>query len=215
MELKFKKYNKKYLESCANLIRSTWPFEKEFNQPKNPEIIYQSYVLSCEMYSEHLDLIVDEYDNVKGILFGSIENAGFFSQMKYRAKGFKNNLKILYYLLRGGFGNRRTAWKIRNEHNEIDTLGETTDKQFDSEINLFIVSPDLRGMGYGQKLMDRYIEFCNYNELRSAFLWTDLGCSYNFYERYGFKLYKRFFHASLSESDKKQPNGMIYYLDIQ
>ncbi|MDT2246792.1 hypothetical protein P7H16_07295 [Paenibacillus larvae] len=36
MELKFKKYDKKYLESCAALIRSTWEFEKEFIQPKKP-----------------------------------------------------------------------------------------------------------------------------------------------------------------------------------
>ncbi|AHD04439.1 hypothetical protein ERICIV_03992 [Paenibacillus larvae subsp. larvae] len=47
MELKFKKYDKKYLESCAALIRSTWEFEKEFIQPKKPELIYQYYVLSC------------------------------------------------------------------------------------------------------------------------------------------------------------------------
>ncbi|AHD04440.1 GNAT family N-acetyltransferase [Paenibacillus larvae] len=122
---------------------------------------------------------------------------------------------MLFYLLRGDFGDRKTALRIRNEHIEVDKLGETTDRPFDSEVNLFIISPELRGMGYGKKLMDRYIEFCKENELHSTFLWTDIGCSYNFYEKYGFKLYKQFFHDCLTESNKKQPNGMIYYLEIE
>ncbi|MCU5086814.1 GNAT family N-acetyltransferase [Bacillus cereus] len=217
MELKFEKYDEKYLESCAALIRSTWKFEKEFIQPQKPEIIYQYYVLSCVNYSEHLDLIVDEHDEVKGMLFGSIEDADTRSEMKYKLQEIKTDLRMLFNLLRGDFGNRKTALKIRNEHNEVNKLGETTDRPFDSEVNLFIVSPELRGMGYGKKLMDRYIEFCKENDLHSAFLWTDIGCSYNFYEKYGFKLYKQFFHEGLTpnESNKKQENGMIYYLEIE
>ncbi|AQT84593.1 Acetyltransferase (GNAT) family protein [Paenibacillus larvae subsp. larvae] len=88
---------------------------------------------------------------------------------------------MLFYLLRGDFGDRKTALRIRNEHIEVDKLGETTDRPFDSEVNLFIISPELRGMGYGKKLMDRYIEFCKENELHSAFLWTDIGGSVKIY----------------------------------
>ncbi|MEJ9209769.1 GNAT family N-acetyltransferase, partial [Paenibacillus larvae] len=180
MGLQFKKYDKKYLESCTALLRSTWGFEKKFIQPKKPELIYQYYVLSCENYSKHLDLIVDEHDDVKGILFGSIEDIDVFDEMKYKLKGLKTNLRMLFYLIRGDFGERKKALRIINAFYEVNKLGVTTNKPFDSEINLFIISPELRGMGYGKKLMDRYIEFCKENDLLSAFLWTDIGCSYNF-----------------------------------
>ncbi|NGP46029.1 GNAT family N-acetyltransferase [Bacillaceae bacterium SIJ1] len=214
MELRFQKYNPSYLNSCAKLVRNTWAFDKEFHKPKKPESIFKQYVLSCENYSEHLDLIVDEHDEVKGILFGSIEDAGLFRTLKYQVKGMRNRLISLFYLIRGDFGQRKKALQVGQANNEINRLGETTERPFDSEVNLFVVSPELRGMGYGKKLMDRYVGFCKANNLKSAFLWTDIGCTYTFYEKYGFKVYKYFSHERLTKSKYNQPNGMVYYLEI-
>lgn len=214
MKLKFKKYNRRYLRSCAELIKTTWDLEEGFENPKKVDIIYQYFVMSCVNYSEHLDIIVDEKNNVKGLLFGSIEDESYPQMIKYMIRVLKMKLWASVNLILGNFGDRKTALIINNENNSIDKLGEAYAKKFDGEINLFIVSPELRGKGYGKKLMDNYIEFCKENELHKIFLWTELSCSYSFYENYGFKLYRKFYHESLTEGDKNKPNGMIYYYKI-
>ncbi|MCY6371480.1 GNAT family N-acetyltransferase [Clostridium ganghwense] len=215
MKLQFKKYNKRYLRSCSELVKTTWKLDEGFENLKNVDLIYKYYLLTCVNYSEHLDIIVDEKDNVKGLLFGSIEDASYMQIIKYKLKSLKLKLWALYHLALGNFGDRKTAVEIKEELNTVDGLGELYADEFDSEINLFIVSPELRGKGYGRKLMDRYVEFCKENEIDNAFLWTDIGCSFSFYEKYGFKLYKKYHNESLTDGDKNKPNGMIYYINIK
>jgi GNAT superfamily N-acetyltransferase len=215
MKLQFKKYNKRYLGSCSELIKTTWNFEEGHKNYKKVDLIYKYFLLTCENYSEHLDIIVDENDNVKGLLFGSIEDASYMQRIKYKFKSLKLKLWNFYHLALGNFGDRKIAVEIKGEINTIDEFVEVHSDEFDSEINLFIISPELRGKGYGKKLMDRYVEFCKENELNTVFLWTDISCSYYFYEKYGFKLYKKFHHESLVDGDKNKPNGMIYYLNIK
>ncbi|WP_428868347.1 GNAT family N-acetyltransferase [Clostridium sediminicola] len=214
IRLKFKKYNRKYSRSCAELIKTTWDLEEGFKNPKKVDSIYQYFLKSCINYSEHLDIIVDENDNVKGLLFGSIEDETYPQMVKYMIRTLEINLWAFFNLIIGNFGDREVALNMKNDNNSIDKLGEAYAKEFDSEINLFIVSPELRGEGYGIKLMNRYIEFCKENELHRIFLWTELSCSYSFYEKYGFKLYKKFYHESLTEGDKDKLNGLIYYYTI-
>ncbi|SHH35340.1 Acetyltransferase (GNAT) family protein [Clostridium grantii DSM 8605] len=119
-----------------------------------------------------------------------------------------------YNLILGNFGDFKTALEFKKNIDSMDKLGESYANEFDSEITLFIISPELRGMGYGIKLMDRYINFCKRNQLNEVFLWTELGCTFTFYEKYGFKLYKKFYHKNLTEGHKLKPNGMIYSYTI-
>lgn len=210
MGLKFEKYKEAHLESCARLIRSTWNFHKAFEGIKDESLIYIHYLLTCLNYSEHLDVLVDDNQEVKGILFGSIEDETWTMARKYRKAEKALNKWTQQHIQNGDFGNPKEARRILKAMAENDEKGETCASKFDSEVNLFIVSPDLRGQGYGRKLMDRYVAFCKKNQLKTAFLWTDEGCSYSFYEKYGFTFYKGF---SLSTSETKD-SGMIYVLDI-
>lgn len=214
MKLRFEKFNNSHLEGCAEIIKTTWKFEEDFKNSKRKDLIYKYYVLACGNYCEHLEVIVDENDNVKGLLFGSIENTPYSEKIKYKFKELKLNLWALHHLIVGDFGDRKTALMRKDDFRTINELGELHSYKFDSEINLFILSPELRGMGYGKMLMDRYMEFCKDNQLRTVFLWTDLSCTFSFYEKYGFKLYKKFYHKSIKEKSRDKLNGMIYCIDI-
>lgn len=214
MKLRTTTYSKRYLPSCSKLVRDTWNFHSQFQGIKNIDLVYTLYFLNCENYSEHTELLIDENDEVKGLLFGSIENESFLQAIKYKCKTIKMAIWAMYHYLRGNFGDRSIARREFANFIETDNAGEAFAHEFDSEINLFIVSEELRGRGYGTMLMDSYVEFCRKNNLRTAFLWTDLDCTYSFYEKYGFALYSRFLHDSLSTKRKDNANGLIFYLTI-
>lgn len=207
--IKFKQYNRKYFYKCIKLVKETWNFHNEFSGLKDENLVYEYYFRSCLNWNTHLEIIVDEDDEVKGLLFGSIEDDSYINERKYRReekileKWLKKNIN------RGKFGNPLKANQIFNFMKSNDYKGEKYAYLFDSEINLFIVSSEMRGQGLGIELMDHYIEFCKLNKLKKAFLWSDEGCSYTFYEKYGFKLHSRF-----TEHDKEVQSGMIYYIDI-
>lgn len=211
MKYYYKKYEKKYLRDCANIVRNMWKFEKTLVNPKKPQILYEYYIRDCENYSEHLELLVDENDHAKGILFGSIEKSRLSLRIKYALKNIRNYLGIYYHILNGDLGERKAAWKTFQVQSKYNQMGEADNRKFDSEVNLFILSADLRGKGYGKKLMDRYVQFCKKNALSNAFLWTTPECTYTFYEKYGFQLFRTFKVKSPALKDK---NGMVYYLVI-
>lgn len=211
MEYHFEKYQKKHLDACARIIRATWPFEKDLLNPKKPEELYRYYMRDCENWSEHLDLIVDEEGCAKGILFGSIERAPLRLRIKYLLKNVRNRAGIWFHILNGDLGERRAAAAALRSMKEFNRLGEMNEEGFESEVNLFILSPDLRGMGFGKQLMDRYVAFCKRNRLKTAFLWTTPECTYTFYEKYGFEMLKRF-RVELPHVEK--PDAMVYFLNI-
>lgn len=211
MKYYYKKYEKKYLKDCAQMVRDTWEFEKTLVNPRKPEILYEYYIRDCENYSEHLEILADENDHAKGILFGSIEKATIFLKIKYSFKNIRNYAGMLYHILNGDLGKRKAAWKTFQVQCEYNLMGESDNKKFDSEVNLFIMSPDLRGKGYGKKMMDRYVKFCRKNNLSNAFLWTTPECTYTFYEKYGFKLFRKF---EVKAPALKDTGGMVYYLQI-
>lgn len=181
---------------------------------KDKNWIYKHYFYTCLNWNQHMDIIVDESNDIKGILFGSIEDCGCAKEREFESIDKKLEIWTEKHIQQGDFGDQETAVNRFKEFLENDRLGEMYADEFDSEVNLFIVSPELRGMGYGIKLMDRYVEFLRRNNLRTAFLWTDIGCTYSFYDKYGFKLYKKYYSKNLSENDSCDPNGMIYFLEL-
>ncbi|WFD10217.1 GNAT family N-acetyltransferase [Tepidibacter hydrothermalis] len=211
---RFEKYDLKYFKSCADLVKQTWNLHGAYKEIKNIDCVYELYIRDCLDYSEYCDLIIDEDENVCGIMFGSFENRNIIQRSTLIIKRIKTCLWSSFRLLKGDFGKINNALSTYLNQKRDDNAGEVYSDNFSSEINLFIVSKSLRGQGYGYKLMNRYIEFCYENKLSSVFLWTDLGCSYSFYERYGFKLFDTFHGNTLSEGNGKDANGLIYCYQV-
>ncbi|MCL7749576.1 GNAT family N-acetyltransferase [Halalkalibacter alkaliphilus] len=61
-----------------------------------------------------------------------------------------------------------------------------------AQLGLFLVEPNVRGTGYGQKLVETAINFSKENGFKSIILWTnsELKAARRIYERFGFELKK-------------------------
>lgn len=212
---KFVSYESKYLKSCSDLVRESWNLHQHYKKLKNIDSVYELYIKDCLDYSEYTELIVDENEIVHGIIFGSIEDRNIIQFIDLSIKRIKTALWRTIRVLRKDFGTINTAINVYKKQKENDKLGEAYSDNFSSEINLFIVSKRLRGQGSGYKLMNRYIEYCNNNNLISVFLWTDVSCTYSFYERFGFELHSTFHSDSLTGGKKNKANGMIYWYQIK
>lgn len=69
----------------------------------------------------------------------------------------------------------------------IDGTSENTNT---AHLRWFIISDQLRGVGAGNFLMNKAMEFCRENKYDRVYLWTfqGLGSARHLYEKYGFKL---------------------------
>ncbi|GAB3527175.1 hypothetical protein GCM10027342_32270 [Photobacterium alginatilyticum] len=212
--LRFEKYSNQHFTSCVELIKSTWNFHIDFINIPDDNIVYEYYFKTCLNWNQHLDVVVDENSNVKGLLFASKEDSSVFRELVYlrkerQIKKWKNKKIRL-----GAFGDRDKAEQALESFVFNDDQGEIDAEYFDSEVNLFVVSPELKGMGLGRKLMDRYMRFCRENAIETAFLWTDMDCNYSFYHKYGFKLHRTFKCSNQANNSSEVENGMVFYIDV-
>ncbi|MFD1739423.1 GNAT family N-acetyltransferase [Bacillus salitolerans] len=67
----------------------------------------------------------------------------------------------------------------------IKRVNDTT-----AQLGLFLVEPNVRGTGYGQRLVEKAINFSKENGFKSIVLWTncELKSARRIYERFGFEL---------------------------
>lgn len=210
----FKQYDNSYFESCIRLIQITWNLHAGFKGIPDDKAVYAYYLKTCLNWNAHLDIIVDEADNVKGILFGSNEHPSLIRELSFMRTDRKINKWKNELLKRGTFGELDAAKREFAKLTLNDKLGEEDAELFDSEINLFIVSPELKGKGLGRKLMDRYVHFCKTYGIATAFLWTDVDCDYSFYQKYGFKIHKTFKSAKQHHRDAEHQDGLVFFIVI-
>jgi predicted GNAT family N-acyltransferase len=216
MKLQFVKYNSIYLESCAKLVSKTWSFDNELVNASRPHHLFYYYIRNCVDNSIYTDLIIDEEtERVLGILFGSDEN---HTTCKPPIKNFVNLLILYTHIILGHLGKRSVAIECIKDMLNVEKSIENYCNKFDGQLNLCVVSKELQGLGYGRKLIDRYIEFCkNEREMENIFLWTDINCNHGFYEHYGFRPFKQFYDDRLTNHyDKRtdKPNGFIYVKNL-
>ncbi len=214
MNIKFTEYKKKYLASCGKLVRESWDFESEYSDLKDPSIIYQHYILDCVNYSRHKELVIDENDNVLGILFAGLEKETFLNRLKNNLFDKYLSAKWQYHLLKGDLGDKKIAQKIANADITDQIVEAQYSKIYDGEINLFILSSTLRGKGIGFKLMNRCVDFYKNYNLNKIWLWTELSCTYSFYEKYGFIKDIDFHSPGLIYKENPKGVGMVYTLNI-
>jgi GNAT superfamily N-acetyltransferase len=59
-----------------------------------------------------------------------------------------------------------------------------------AHLRWFILSPEIRGRGFGNKLMEKVVSFCQKRTYRQVYLWTfeGLHAARHLYEKFGFRL---------------------------
>lgn len=151
----------------------------QFNRYSNNKIFLNLY----GRYFWYLELtnstqIISAYigDELVGVLLANIEG-----EKKY--KSFSKSLYVKIYsffqniLYKEGVGmyneaNKEMFEKYKNTNNP------------NGEIKFFAVNPNIKGKGIGSKILE---EFERREKGKQFFLFTDEGCSYQFYEHRGFE----------------------------
>lgn len=174
-------YQEKYLQGCITLIATTWNLDECLENPKGA-YIYEYFIRRCAVWSDFLEIIVDENDNVQGILFGRTCEV-----WKSRFLFFKLSCWLLWHIFNYDLGEIKGALRAYHILQTQDKDAQRYAQNCDGEVNLLIISPILRGLGYGSKLMNRFVEVCKEKERKKLFLWTTTECSFGFYDSYGFR----------------------------
>lgn len=206
MQYHFRPYRAEDLTACAALVPQVWPFERELVSPRRPASIYENYILDCAARSDYLEIVADESDSACGLLFAGPFRSGERERMRlaevaaWREEG----------LARGDFGERGPAEGFIACMEELDRLGAEVAEEFDAVVYLFLLGEELRGRGFGRELMDRFVASCRRRGMRSVCLWTTDDCTWQFYERYGFRLVRRFCFPE----EGGAPNAMTYGFDL-
>ena len=207
-------YRHAHLESCAELVRKTWNIHRDFRDMKCQDSVYIAYVRNCIDFSEFSEVVVDDLGHVQGILFGSREKRTSAERFRLLQRRLGTSFWIGFRYLCGDFGRRRKALAEFRKQRQIDALGESDSDLFDGEVNLLIVGRELRGQKYGFTLMNRYLDFCKSHRMKRIFLWTDPDCTYSFYERYGFSLFKSIDTKALIGPNAGIDRIMVYTLQV-
>lgn len=102
----------------------------------------------------------------------------------------------------------------RNERYLEENSDANNKERNQAELELFMVSPDVRGMGVGGTLWRNMVSMMRDNDVRAFFLHTGSDCDYGFYEYHGLERTAERLHADHAEDDDTpylNPSDMFIY----
>jgi len=85
---------------------------------------------------------------------------------------------------------RERIWIIEREGLIIGSIAIVAASAEAAQLRWFLLHPDLRGLGLGQRLISEAIDFCRACNYRAVFLWTvdALSAAAHLYRKAGFRL---------------------------
>lgn len=151
----------------------------QFNRYSNNKIFLNLY----GRYFWYLELtnstqIISAYigDELVGVLLANVEG-----EKKY--KSFSKSLYIKIYSFFQNILYKEGVGMYNEANKEMFEKYKKTNNP-NGEIKFFAVNPNIKGKGIGSKILE---EFERREKGKQFFLFTDEGCSYQFYEHRGFE----------------------------
>ncbi len=195
-------YREEDYQQCERLVNEAWAFDSAFF-PRDLADLAKCVYTRGSVVSSNFRYVVEINNEVVGFIFG----------LNTRAVGPKRNLRfalgILWRLLRIKYpnsGDRRALLRAINDHqsNRYRIVGRGW-----SEVVLFVVRKDCRGLGLGKKLWSAFRDHCQVFGVESILVETNkLGAS-GFYEALGFRFIANF-DSPLHEYVTKGGQACLY-----
>lgn len=165
------------IDQLAKIIQDTW-YEGEWDHKKTPLLLSKGYLYRC-LARHDFSLVALKDKKPVGVILGTGKSSPF-AHKRYSLKAGSLLFKLLLYK-----EGREGIQELRHEH-AIDTfLLEDTGESFDSELILFIMGKEARGLGIGSNLFNEFLSYQSRIKARSYFLFTDDACTVSFYDRKG------------------------------
>lgn len=143
-----------------------------------------------------------------GIIVANNKNKFNFNLL-YKLKLIKN-----IFLLAISSEGRKVSKIFGNVDNIDNNLLTNLDKDYPAELVFFAVDPKFKGLGIGQSLFFKAIEYFKFNSINSFYLFTDTTCNFGFYEHYGMIRKGSFDETLITDKGKRKISFYIYDIDL-
>lgn len=181
MKATFRNYehNRDY-KQCEALVNEAWNFDKNFSPQKLADLAKLLYTKGSVLGSNYRQ-VVEIDGNVAGFIFG-------FNEFSVKPKrNFLFGLHILWKLFWVKSNNPGDKKRLLNAINAHEMNRSKVINRGKSEIVLFVVGRNFRGMGYGKRLWSDFLSHCKDSDVKTIIVETNkLGAS-SFYEQLGFE----------------------------
>lgn len=204
-------------ESCARLAAQAWPVHAHLTSERDPWRFMAPYIDIAIGWSNWTEVICDPSGRVTGLMFGEIRGRDSVGRKKMGVgmKILTSEMKVHAKFVLGRYG------RVERLPAVLRTFGTTELKliinrpEADAEVNLFLVDAELRGMGLGRKLMDRFVDAARSRGAKRISVYADDHASnWEFYERYGFKRTGMFYDNWSSYYNRHDSYGIRLSLDL-
>ena len=151
----------------------------QFNRYSNNKIflnLYGRYFWYLELTNSTQIISAYMGDELIGVLLANVEG-----EKKY--KSFSKSLYIKIYSFFQNILYKEGVGMYNKANKEMFEKYKKTNNP-NGEIKFFVVNPNIKGKGIGSKILE---EFERREKGKQFFLFTDEGCSYQFYEHRGFE----------------------------
>ena len=179
MKLTFKPLEKKDYKKAIHFAVEGMNFERYMGNELLLNL-YGRYFLYMELNRATQILALYAEDELAGVLLAEIKG----EKKKHRSFGQQIYVKIFDFLQNIFAKESKGAYETANEQMLAAYLKKHSP---DGEIIFLAANPDLKIKGIGTKLLT---EFEKREKGKEIFLFTDSGCTYQFYERRGFERLK-------------------------
>ncbi len=175
------------LEDVAEIkaiICETWDWKGEFIQSDTTLNAAVGMYMNDIFYHSTFAKVAVYRDKIVGMIFGSVKGEIPTCRL-LQESALKHTLTLLH----------ATPAERQNIEEYMSKLHHTYGKLIEGKENLYggcleflIVSKEARGLKLGKKLVDELICHFKDKNVKSFYLYSDLGCNYGFYGHNGFTL---------------------------
>lgn len=179
MEISYRKMKRKDFGFVQKLISSAWYDEYGF---RKSTIKHYAKVYFYECYRQSNYEIVATLENeVIGFILGRYKSVSAFKKIIT----FFPLLFTAFLMIFTKEGRRGLRIGLKTDRID-ESLKKETNKHFDGELKLFIVSKKYRSIGIGSKLQEDFIEYLKRKKAKNFYLYTDTYSDFAYYEKRGY-----------------------------
>jgi len=213
--MKIVNYEKKHFSQLLPVLQKTWNFSKFFPEAESPRLVYE-FVLDSVFAGKltHTQIVENDEGKAMGCLVGTIKKN---VTIAHRLKAIKDicelSFKTIFKILTGKLGPVGEVFERLKEIGSLIGNLERDKAKFDGVVELFILDESLRGKGLGKRMMNTFVSECKQEGAKSITLWTDRGCTFEFYDKYGFEMHRKI-HSPILSFPECSENGFVYKYTI-
>ncbi|MCL3776577.1 MULTISPECIES: GNAT family N-acetyltransferase [unclassified Actinomyces] len=174
------------LEAVSHLAQEAFGLRRYASSPTVQAAVRRIYVLHCLTSSTFAEVAEVDGEVVGVVMARAAGQRKLPGQGLYRVRTALLMTKALAVgATRGDTGALKEIQIFEGSYEQLRRRASAAGARLDHELTLFIVSGCCRGQGVGSRLYADALTYLRHSGAKSFHLYTDTGCSYEFYERRG------------------------------